>query len=46
MLNVMSPKLALANPMESLAICLFKPTCDQTGNYPYKIVRVNVRESE
>jgi hypothetical protein len=33
---VTPPKLALANPVESLAIHPFKPTCDQTGNHPYK----------
>jgi hypothetical protein len=43
---VRPPKLALANPMESLAIYPFEPTCDQMGNHPYKNVRVNVREGE
>jgi hypothetical protein len=43
---VTPPKLALANPVESLAIYPFKPTCDQKGNHPYKIVRVNVKECE
>jgi hypothetical protein len=42
----MPPKLALANPVESLAINLVEPTCDQAGNHPYKIVRVNAREGE
>jgi hypothetical protein len=44
--NVTPPKLASANPVESLAIYPFKPTCDQTGNHSYKNVRVNVREDE
>jgi hypothetical protein len=42
----MPPKLALANPVESLAIYLFKPTCDQMGNHPYKKVRVKAREGK
>jgi hypothetical protein len=44
--TVMPPKLASANPLESLAIYPFKPTCDQTGNHPYKTIRVNAREGE
>jgi hypothetical protein len=44
--NVTPLKLASANPVESLAIHPFKPTCDQTRNHPYKTVRVNVREGE
>jgi hypothetical protein len=43
---VTPPKLASANSMESLAIYPFDPTCDQTGNHPYKTVRVNAREGE
>jgi hypothetical protein len=31
---VTSPKLALANPMESLATHPIKPTCDQLSNHP------------
>jgi hypothetical protein len=38
---VTPPYLTLANPMESLAIHLLEPTCDQMGNHPYKTVRVN-----
>jgi hypothetical protein len=44
--GVMPPKLALANLVESLAIYLSWPTCDQTGNHSYKKVKVNVREDE
>jgi hypothetical protein len=44
--GVMPPKLALTNSIDSLAIYPSKPTCDQTGNHPYKTVRVNVREDE
>jgi hypothetical protein len=42
----MPPKLASANPVESLAIHLVEPTCDQMGNHPYKKVRVNVKGGE
>ena len=42
----MPPKLALANPVESLAIHPVEPTCDQVGNHPYKNVRVNAKEGE
>jgi hypothetical protein len=44
--GVTPPKLASANPVESLAIYPFKPTCDQTGNHPYKTIKVNAREGE
>jgi hypothetical protein len=43
---VMPPKLASAIPAESLAIYPSWPTCDQARNYPYKDVRVNVKEGE
>jgi hypothetical protein len=33
---VTSPKLALANPMESLATHPIEPTCDQLSNHPCK----------
>jgi hypothetical protein len=39
-------KLALTNPVESLAIYPFKPTCDQKGNHHYKTVKLNAREGE
>jgi hypothetical protein len=42
----MPPKLALTNLVESLAVHLGEPTCDQIGNHPYKNIRVNVREGE
>jgi hypothetical protein len=45
-ISVMPPKLALANPMESLAIHPDEPTCDQLGDRPCKIVRVSAREGE
>jgi hypothetical protein len=38
---VTSLDLASANPVESVAIHPIEPTCDQMGNHPYKIVRVN-----
>jgi hypothetical protein len=44
--TVMPPKLASANPVESLAIYPFKPTCDQMGNHPSENVKVNVKEGE
>jgi hypothetical protein len=44
--GVTPPKLASANPMESLEIYPFKPTCGKKGNHPYKTVRVNAREGE
>jgi hypothetical protein len=43
---VTPPKLASANPVESLVIYLVEPTCDQMGNHPYKTDRVNARECE
>jgi hypothetical protein len=43
---VMPLKLTSANPVESLAIYPFKPTCDQTRNHPYKNVKVKAREGE
>jgi hypothetical protein len=43
---VMLPKLASANPVESLAIHPVEPTCDQVGNHTYKNVRVNAKECE
>jgi hypothetical protein len=33
---VMTPKLASANPVESLAIHPAEPKCGQIGNRPYK----------
>jgi hypothetical protein len=39
-------ELTLANPVVSLAIHLVKSTCDQTGNRPYKTVRVNAEKGE
>jgi hypothetical protein len=44
--DVTLPKLALANPMESLAIHPDGPTCDELGDHLCKIVRVNAREGE
>ena len=44
--HVTPPKLASANLVELLAIYPFESTCDQTGNHPYKTVRVNAREGE
>jgi hypothetical protein len=42
---VTPPKLALANPVESLAIYQVELTCGQIGNRPYKkTVRVNTRK--
>jgi hypothetical protein len=43
---VTPPKLASANPVESLANHPVKPTCDQMGNYPCKNVRVDVKGGE
>jgi hypothetical protein len=43
---VTPPKLASANPVESLAIYPDGPTCDQLGDHPCKIVRVSAREGE
>jgi hypothetical protein len=34
--HVTPPKLALANPVELLAIHPVEPTYDQMGNHPYK----------
>jgi hypothetical protein len=44
--GVTPPKLAFANPVESLANHPVKPTCDQIGNYPCKNVRVDAKEGE
>jgi hypothetical protein len=44
--DVTPSKLASANPVESLAIHPDGPTCDQLGDRPCKIVRVNGREGE
>jgi hypothetical protein len=44
--TVTALKLASANPVESLAIHPFKPTCDQTRNHLYKTIRVNARQGE
>jgi hypothetical protein len=44
--NVTPPKLALANPVESLAIYKIEPTCGQIGNRPYKNCQSKYREGE
>jgi hypothetical protein len=44
--HVTPPKLALANPVELLAIHPNEPTCDQLGDHPCKIVRVGAKEDE
>jgi hypothetical protein len=44
--GVTPPELASANPVESLAIHPDEPTCDQLGDHPCKIVRVDVKEGE
>jgi hypothetical protein len=36
--SVMPSKLDSVNPVELLAICPFKLTCNQMGNHPYKTV--------
>jgi hypothetical protein len=41
---VMPTKLALANPVKSLAIHPIEPTCGQIGDCPYKTVRVTARK--
>jgi hypothetical protein len=43
---VTPPKLALANPVESLAIYQVEPTCGQIGNRPYKNYQSKYREGE
>jgi hypothetical protein len=43
---VTPPKLALANPMELLAIHPVKPTCGQIGNYPHKNCQSKCKEGE
>jgi hypothetical protein len=40
----MPPKLASANPVESLVIHPVELTCDQMGNHPCKNVRVDAKE--
>jgi hypothetical protein len=42
--SITPSKLALANPVESLAIHQVEPTCGQIGDCPCKTVRVNVRK--
>jgi hypothetical protein len=44
--HVTPPKLASANPVESLAIHPNELTCDQLGDHPCKIVRVDAKEGE
>jgi hypothetical protein len=44
--HVTPPKLASANLVESLAIHPNELTCDQLGDHPCKIVRVDAKEGE
>jgi hypothetical protein len=44
-LCVTPPKLASANPVESLAIHLVEPMCGQIGNHPYKNCQSKCKES-
>jgi hypothetical protein len=44
--SVTPPKLASANPVESLAIHPDWLTCNQLGDRPCKIVKVSAREGE
>jgi hypothetical protein len=43
---VTPPNLALANPVESLAIHPVEPTCGQMGNRPYKNCQSKCKEGE
>jgi hypothetical protein len=45
-MGVTLSKLASANSVESLAIYPIEPTCDQTGNHPYKNIKVNARKGK